>query len=363
MAGMAVVYSSDLPASLKRVSADNAYVWQCDGTGDEVQINAAINAVQATGQTSSQAPTGGGGSVLLAGNNFNIANPIQLQSWVDLGGAFGRAGTHINASSGFTGSHMIQDAQTYTEITTLHDLYLDGQNNGTALAGVYRSSQTAQTPFTYSDPKHIMRDLWIINMTGAGIAFGTSVRSTLLRDCHIGLCDGWGIDGSGLIDSTCSGIELEGNGTAGTSGGIQATGGSTNYSNCRVYNSHGYGISGGAARISFDNVVAIDSSYHNWYITAGKIAMSGCHYDSAGYGSANGTYHGFYISSALTDIQAYGCTSYDRNGSPHQGYGVYINGTAPTYSRLYVQTYGNYTGSFGGTTSPGSNSTYDIYGT
>jgi len=360
VSGLAVVYSSDCPSALKYVTADSAYVWQCSGTGDQVQINAAINAVQATGQTSSTPPSGGGGSVLLLGNTFGISAPIQLQSWVDLGGAIGNAGCHINCASGFTGTAMIQDAQTYTERTSLHDLYLDGKGVG-SVHGIYRNSQVSQTPFTYSDPKHRMRDLTVMNPGGGGIVFGTSVRSTLLRDCHIEQAAGWGLDGSGLIDSVVTGLHLEGNGTAGTSGGIQATGGSTCYSGCRVYNSHGYGISGGAARISFANVVVIDSSYHNWYITAGKMAMSHCHSDSASLGST-ATYHGFYFGSALTDIQAYGCTSYDRNGTPHQGYGVYINGTAPTNSRLYVQTYGNATGSFGGTTTPGSGSVYDIYG-
>ena len=344
---MTVVYSNDCPSELKRVTADSISVWQCDGTADQVQINDAINAVAATGQTSSHVPTGGGGSVLLVGYNFNLSAPVVIQSWVDLGGVFGRAGTILNAASGFSGTAMIQTGQTYTEVATVHDLRTIGSGSGTEHS-FYMDGQITQTPFTYSDPRMTIRDCWFDQAGGGGIVTLTSNRSTLINDCMITRSNGWGIDGSGLVDSIIKGVNMEGCGTAGSSGGVYIGSTSTTWTACRIYNSHGYGIQSDAARTILDGCAAIDSSFHNFYISAGKVSINGCQSDSAGLGNTN-TYDGFHIGtgSGVTGITGYGNESYDRNGTPHQRYGVYLDGS-PTYGTFQCVTYGNATGSKGG---------------
>lgn len=362
--GLAVVYSSDCPSSLQRVAVDNVTVFGCDGTADDVQINAAINAVAATGQTASTPPTGGGGRVELVGFNFNLANKIVQQSWVDLSGVFGWAGTAINLSSGFTDTAMIDMGQTYTELMAIHGLRLNGKNIGTAVPGIHLAGQTTQTPFTYSDPRYKIYDCWIDQFTGAGIATITSNRSSHIYDLHVTRNAGWGIDGTGLVDSVVHNIEMEGNGTSGTSGGLYAGNVSTTYTHIRIYNSHGYGIQSDATRLQWTNCAVVDSSLHNWYLTTGKVSLSGCHSDSASLGNTN-VNDGFHIGSGsglsfVTMDKA--CQSYDRNGTPHQRYGVYLDGSC-TNCRIDCATYGNATGSFGGSTSPGAGSVYDVYGT
>jgi len=358
MPGMAVVYSSDCPAGLKRAAADGTYVYQCSGTSDQTVINAAISAVAATGQTSSSKPSGGGGSVLLVGYNFNLTAPIQLQSWVDLGGAFGRAGCQVNASPGFSGMALIVTGQTYTEMTTVHDLMLNGSGSGTE-HGIYCNGQVTQTPFTYSDPVHKIRDLVIMNSGGAGLYFDTAVRVTHVSGLRIGKAGTYGIYGGGLVDSYLSDVQILGSG----SDGVYAAGGDTTYNNVRSDNSHANGFNIQSTRTAFVNCQAEDSTQHNFSIQSGKVLLAGCVSDSAGLGSGSPTYDGFNIATGLTDISMTGCQSYDRNGSPHQRYGVFIGTTGPTQSRVQCNTYGNATGSFGGNTTPGTGSVYDVYGT
>lgn len=73
----AIVYGSTVPSAIKP-AATNAtdYVWVCDGTGDEVEINAAISAVA----------TLGAGMVQLVGEFFSISNPILMKTGIYLRG-------------------------------------------------------------------------------------------------------------------------------------------------------------------------------------------------------------------------------------------------------------------------------------
>lgn len=357
--GLAVVYSSDCPVSLQRVAVDNVTVFGCDGTADDVQINAAINAVAATGQTASTPPTGGGGRVELVGFNFNIANKILGQSWVKTVGVFGKAGCNVNLSSGYTDTAAVAMGQTYTELFSLSGLHLNGKNIGTAVPGISLNAQTTQTPFTYSDPRYEFDDLWIDQFTGAGILTATSNRSSKLSNMDITRCAGWGIDGTGLVDSLIDHIEMEGNGTSGTSGNLLIANVSVSVCNSRLYNAHGYGIQSAATRTQFDNVAVIDSALHNWYITTGKVSINGCHSDSPGLGNS-GLYDGFHFGSGsgVTAISGDGNQSYDRNGTPHSRYGVYSDG-ACTYGEFRCTTYGNGTGSFGGSAA-GAGMTWNV---
>ncbi len=355
MTGMAVVYSSDCPSALKRVAADSATVWQCDGTADQVQINQAVNAVQATGQNSSTPPSGGGGAVLLVGFNFNLAAPVSIQSWVDLSGAFGRAGTRINAAGGFAGTALIQTAQTFTEYTTVHDLWLQGSGSGSE-HGLYYNAQTSQTPFTYSDPVHTCRDLVIQNPGGAGIYFDTAVRVSTVEGVRIGTPGTYGVFGGGLVDSMMSDVQVLGAGSE----GFHLANTDNVFANLMADNCHTNGFAVSGTRQSFSSCKCEDSTQHGWLITAGKIVLTSCTANSAGLGSS-ATYDGFNISS-VSDLVLDGCQSYDRNGSPHQRWGVFLGGSC-TYTWLVVNTYGNATGSFGGTTTPGTGSTYNVFGT
>ncbi|HUY46668.1 MAG TPA: hypothetical protein VMV92_13190 [Streptosporangiaceae bacterium] len=356
---MAVVYSSDCPAGLKRVTADSAYVWQCDGTADQVQVNDAINAVAATGQTSSAPPSGGGGSVILVGYNFNFSAPAQIQSWVDLSGAFGWKACQINAASGFSGTALIEVGQTYTEYTRIHDLCLVGSGSGSE-HGIYYNSQTDQTPFTDNDPCHNLNNLVIRQSGGAALYFNASCRVSMVGpNIRIHSPGTYGVYGNGLTDSQIIGVQTLGSGSDGFYVG------STDciYSACHSYNSNEYGwnIASSGLRSLITGCHAEDSSKHNWFVQASKLQLVGCTSDSAGLGNAN-TYDGFNIVAGGTSIYMTGCQSFDRNASPHQRYGVYMNGTT-TQSRIQCSTYNNDTGSFGGTTTPGTGSAYDVFGT
>lgn len=355
MSGMAIVYSSDCPAGLKRVPADGVYVYQCSGTADQTIINAAINAVAATGQTTSHDPTGGGGSVLLVGYNFNITAPIQLQSWVDLSGALGSPATQVNVKSGFSGAAAIMTAQTYTEMTTLHDLSVWGSGTGTE-HGVYYNGQVTQTPFTLSDPCHHVYNLLIMNSGGAGLYFDTAVRVSRVHHIRIGSPGTYGLWGNGLTDSLVEEVQTLGAG----SDGVYVGATDTTYTGVRSDNSHGNGFNVQSSRCALVNCQAEDSWQHNFAIGLGKVLLSGCAANSAGL-NTSATYDGFNIS-GISNLIMTGCQSYDRNATPHQRYGVFLGGSC-TQSRIQCSTYGNATGSFGGTTTPGTGSVYDVFGT
>ncbi len=360
MAGMAVVYSYDCPAGLERVAADATYVWECDGTADDVQINAAIDAVAATGQTSSAPPTGGGGSVLLVGNTFKTASPVQMQSWVDVGGALGRAGCVIEPQSGFSGTAYVTLAETYTERCTLHDLRINGSADTTSGAdGIYWQGQVTQTPYSYSDPYCALRNLTVSYANGQGIFLDNALRSTIMHGIRVEGSQSHDFHLS-APDSCYSNLISLGAGQAEAAGcGFYMDGTDILCSNLMANNSHLYGFYQIGTRQSYSSCKSEDSWEHGWYLDYGKCQLSACSSNSANLNSS-GTYSGFYIN-AVTDLTMFACQSYDRNTTPHQSYGVYFNGSS-TYSRVYVNTYNNVSGSAGGTTTPGTGSVYDVYG-
>lgn len=74
---LAVVYASTVPSGVKPSATDAAqFVWVCDGTADDVEINAALSAIAAQGR----------GKVQLVGNLFSISATIAMQTGVWLSG-------------------------------------------------------------------------------------------------------------------------------------------------------------------------------------------------------------------------------------------------------------------------------------
>lgn len=73
----AIVYGSTVPAAIRApATSSSAYVWVCDGTADESEINAAITAVAALGA----------GTVMLVGEFFSISSPILMKTGIYLRG-------------------------------------------------------------------------------------------------------------------------------------------------------------------------------------------------------------------------------------------------------------------------------------
>jgi hypothetical protein len=91
------------------------------------------------------------------------------------------------------------------------------------------------------------------------------------------------------------------------------------------------------------------------------VGLIGCVSNSASLGNTN-INDGFHFTAGFSNVNMYGCQSYDRNGTPHQRWGVFLGGSM-TQTRIQCATYGNATGSFGGTTTPGTGSVYDVFGT
>lgn len=359
MAGgaLAVVYSNDCPPGLERVTPDGNFVFVCDGTADEVQINAAIGEVAATGQTSSHAPTGGGGKVLLVGNTFNIAAPIQYQSWAHIEGALGWAGTQVNCSPGFSGVGAFVPVNTYVELADIGNLRINGTVSGTE-HGIYFTSQVTQTPFTYSDPGCSFHDLWIYQSGADNIHFDTTCRATHVTNLiKLGKAGGYAFWGGGLVDSVVANVHTEGSALD----GLYAAGSDTLYTNFQSYNAHGQGITLAGVRINIHGSKATDASLNNWNIASGQAVIAGCTSDSAGLGTPN-TYDGFSIASGLGYLAMQSCFSYDRNGTPHQRYGVFIGAAALQNSNLDVVCHNNATAAFGGNTTPGTGSSYRVTG-
>lgn len=160
-AGMKIVAGSGESAEVQDI-AD--YV--CDGTADEVQINAAIAAL-----TPSVGTIGGtsggtmGGLVLLVGREFDIAGPILLRHYITLRGGYGSEGTWIRATGYAPGVNngFIELYDTNQQYTTIEELGLDGDN--ASVSGIYLNNGNAYE----WDANHKARRLFIRDMGQDGI--------------------------------------------------------------------------------------------------------------------------------------------------------------------------------------------------
>lgn len=360
-ASTAMVYSSAYPHDLASIPT-GAFVYVCDGTADEVEINAAINAI---------AGAGGGGKVQLVGRAFNIAGSIQLKTAITLAGE--GMGTVIKATGSMTGMVTLFDGTVH--LTTVRDLTFDGNSLDVHAALYYSASSGAvftSAPSSNPDPAHVIENLFIhyvgtASVGGHGLHLaGANLRGLKIRTLRIQNCTGCGIWMDNAVDTSISDVEIGSSGSNGPAASISSTapvgvgfyllGANIVLSGCKAWYSRNYGYYLSCTRSGLVNCQAQDGYTHGFYLNYGKVTLSACHADSNGQNGA-GVAAGFYIAAANVNLSA--CQSYDRGGQAWaQAYGFQF-ASGVTYSRIVgCLTYTNATASQTGSAS--TNTTVDI---
>ena len=343
----AIVYGSTVPSAIKP-AATNAtdYVWVCDGTGDEAEINAAISAVA----------TLGAGMVQLVGEFFSISNPILMKTGIYLRGE--SIGCEVKAATTMSAMIMLNDNLVHA--TELSHLYLNG-NSQAGVDGVYYNNYGAAQAFnaqppTNPDSVHRIHDLFIRYMgnnvtAGHGIIlWDWSIRASIIRDIRIQSCTGCGVI-DGAADSHFENVEVGSSGASGptwTEGttpsgasptfdavgmGFAVYSGNSMFANCKAWYSRGHGFYTKTQSIQFTNCQAQDCYRDGFKDTGGRNNYTGCTADSNNQAGTGSGYAGFRFTGS--SVQAVACQSFDRGGQAWvQDYGIVVSSGA-TYS--YVQ--------------------------
>lgn len=357
----AIVYGSTVPSAIKPSATDTSkYLWVCDGTADESEINAAITAVNALG----------GGMVQLVGESFSLSSSILMRTGVYLRGE--SIGCEVKAATTMTAMIQLYDDGTHTtHATEVSHMFLNGNSQNTH--GIYYNNYGAAQAFnsqpnTNPDSVHRIHNLFIRYMgngTFAGhgiILWDYSIRASIIRDIRIQTCTGCGII-DGAADSHFENVEVGSSGSGGptwsegtTPSGATPTfdavgmgfavySGNSMFANCKAWYSRGHGFYTKTQSIQFTNCQAQDCYRDGFKDTGGRNTYSNCEADSNnqanGAGNVNGTtYAGFRFSGS--SVQAVGCLSFDRGQGWTQAYGIVVSSGA-TYSYIQGVTKANLT--------------------
>jgi hypothetical protein len=245
----------DAPTTV-RAAAD--YV--CDGTADQVEINAALAQAAPLQSRNSASPTGAQqrGRVLLTGGQFNISAPIGMYAGTSLRGC--GFGTQLRAVSNAT--RVIGLATPGAHLTEVSDLYIEGNSSaGGACNGIdYDMSNSTnalvgQFPDVSPDSYHYIHDLYLHGFTTGSrtavklwAATNTNNRGNLIHSLQIRGASANAIWMDVSSDSTIS--------------------------NCHIGNALvAYRIGGGNTRLSHNK--SFYSDQYGLYITSGRCTVSG----------------------------------------------------------------------------------------
>lgn len=362
----AIVFGSTVPAAI-RAGATNAsaYVWVCDGTADESEINAAITAVNALGA----------GIVMLVGEFFQISSPILMKTGVYLRGE--SIGCELKAATTMAAMIMLNDNLVHA--TELSHMFLNGNSLGGVDGIFYNNYGAAQAfnsqPNTNPDSVHRIHDMFIRYMgngTTAGhgiILWDYSIRASIIRDIRIQTCTGCGVI-DGAADSHFENVEVGSSGSGGpawsegtTPSGANPTfdavgmgfavySGNSMFANCKAWYSRGHGFYTKTQSIQYANCQAQDCYRDGFKDTGGRNTYSNCEADSNNQAGTGSGYAGFRFTGS--SVQAIGCLSFDRGGQGWvQDYGIVVSSGA-TYSYIQGVTKANNTAGLSSSSPTGS---------
>lgn len=255
----AQVLSSLAPTEWISAAAADPYTWVCDGTNDEVQIQAAIDA--AAPRQGASAPSNPGspasarhiGMVQLGGGRFNIgAAGIQMRTAVHLNGA-GLAGTELRAvSCNQTGLIRLSDPTDH--LCHLSNFYMQGNSGGGGTCSAIHfnmtgGANTSAYPDANPDSDHLIENMYIFgfdaNTSRNGIWLqagsgdhnrGNMVRNIQMRGNYANP-GGVGIYFNGASDSYIEACHL-----GGYNVGYQIAGGNTKLIGNKSFYSNTYGV-------------------------------------------------------------------------------------------------------------------------
>jgi hypothetical protein len=310
-----LVAASNAPTAVK-----NAADYVCDGTADQVQINAAIAAAAYTDN--------GGiawGLVQLSGGEFSISAPITMRTGVSLAGVGFLTVLKSNNISAPNGVIQLFDMNTH--LTSLSHMTIDGgaAGGGTSSAVVYRNSDgtigTAKgatgdhtsVPGNDPDSSHIISDLFIRNFSNGserhGIFMDADARDPKVSRVRVRANSGTGFkmnDSSDGKYSQCIAI--------GCNIGWEVGGASNMFTTCKAAYSDTDGWVLSSSRLHLVGCHSQDNGRHGYNVSGVDPALTGCVADSNRRLDASG--YGLTISSARGVVE--GFHAYDRGQSAQQ---------------------------------------------
>jgi hypothetical protein len=331
-----VVAANDANARVK-----SAADYLCDGTADDVQIQAAIDALPANG-----------GRVLLSEGTFTLAASIQLKSGTLLQGQ-GRSrfnpstGTIIQAVDALD-TDLIVLADADVVHFELRDFTIDGNkaNQAATSRGVSIDwTGTAQT----NAPRSLIENVLIASCRDDGLRIvqpsGMGGGAVTLVDVHAWQNDGIGFDLGGDDTHAISCIANR-NGLQ----GWKIQGGNCQLTNCAGKGSgqvtstvgDGFHLTVGQ-RCQLIGCQAQDNLHDGFAITSDHHLLVGCQADSNG--KTTDRRNGFRIGSAGDFARLSGCYAFDRNagGSRVQDTGINIQASATNAMVVGCAVYNNFT--------------------
>lgn len=256
------VAANDAPTAVK-----DAADYVCDGTADQVQINAAIVAAAGSGVATgdSDAPTNMYGRVLLSAGQFKIESPILMKTGVHLQGAgpltrlqaVGLDVSTDDAGSG-VGAAVIKLLDNTVHVTHVSDLWINGNyGSGGSCHGIHYANggDTSYYPDFSPDPDHMLTNLWISRFTGGtrhGIWLSNDCRGTIANNIQIRDVSGNAMRLTGSPDSHFSNIHANADDT-----GWYISSSNVKLTNCKAY------FCGNAGAWGFD-------------LQAQRILLAGC---------------------------------------------------------------------------------------
>lgn len=198
--GTVLVAANDAPTAFKNVAS-----YTCDGTADDVQIQAAIDALPSTG-----------GRVVLSRGTFMIASRIDLGTRTDIE-LCGEGWSSIIKLTANTDTQLIGSSGACKRIT-IHHLALDGNKSGQSTGSTRQGLR-----FTSSSAQDIkIHDIYVHDTFNHGVSLSclkTQIANCTFASCGLGNSPG---DAAILLNSpsdSCfiQGCEIRGSGGDGIS--------------------------------------------------------------------------------------------------------------------------------------------------
>lgn len=168
----------------------------CDGTGDQVEINAAI--LEATQLQARGGPTGGKarGTVQLTGGRFNINASIKMRTGVTLQGSGFLTDVRATGSVAFTDTGMIMMFDTNTHMTLVRDLWVNGNYSGGGAicsgfhyVGIAGGNSMNDDPASGNDPQNRIHGVTVYGFKNDadrhGMKFEADMRGTMVDFCYL----------------------------------------------------------------------------------------------------------------------------------------------------------------------------------
>lgn len=297
----------------------------CDGTSDQVEINAALSALPAVG-----------GTVQLSEGTFIIDGVVNTQKANSTLAGQGIGSTFIRVKD-TAGAGVNASLIALNHVTCgVRDLTVDGNkaNNGPQTAMIGVSAQASNTT---------LYRVQVVNSVGHGAVVGASTtQGVLVRDCifqsnTVTGCIVRSLTTGALWPTTLIGCASYGNAT-----GFSSDAGPVVYDSCLAFNNTGYGFITAASNTRYVGCSSRANTNSGIVLNGGDYSqVVGCyvsHNNSSGIQVSTGSCH-LVVGNYVLSNAAYGILVQGAGSSAVRDNYIGYNGTsAASYHQIFVQS-------------------------